>query len=71
MSQSNIVSDLAFEQYAPLLIDTQDGFYYNLGAGVTLKPMPTLTAFFLVRYLEIGMDSDNLRFVPITFGIQF
>jgi len=71
MSQSDIVSDLASEQYAPLEIDPHDGFYYNLGAGVTLKPMPTLTAFILVRYLEIGLDGDNLRFIPVTFGVQF
>lgn len=71
MSQSDIVSNLAPEQYAPLEIDPQDGFYYNIGAGVTLKPMPTLTAFVLVRYLELGLDGDNLRFIPITFGVQF
>jgi len=71
MSQSNIVTDLAFEQYAPLLIDTQDGFYYNIGAGVTLKPMANLTGFLLLRYLEVGQDGENLRFIPITLGVQF
>ncbi|UCE24780.1 MAG: outer membrane beta-barrel protein [Candidatus Zixiibacteriota bacterium] len=71
LSQSAITTSLAFEQYAPLLIENQTRFYFNIGIGTEIRPSPTLNMFLLARYLEIRQDSDHISLVPITFGIRF
>jgi hypothetical protein len=71
ISQSSISSELAFEQYAPLLMDNQSRFYFNIGVGADLKPTSTLTLFLLARYVELRRDGDSIGFVPLTLGIKF
>ncbi len=71
MAQSNISTELAFEQYAPLLIESQTRFYFNLGLGLEITPVKTLTTFLLLRYVELRQDGENLGFIPISFGIRF
>jgi hypothetical protein len=71
ISQSSISSELAFEQYAPLLMDNQSRFYFTIGVGADLRPSSTLTLFFLARYIELRRENDGIGFIPITLGIKF
>lgn len=71
LSQLSFTSELAFEQYAPLLIENQTRPYYNIGAGADIKPSASLTFFLLIRYLEIKQDKDNFKLLPVTLGIRF
>ncbi len=71
LSQSAISTSLAFEQYAPLLIENQTRLYFNIGVGTEIRPSSNLNMFLLFRYLEIRQDSDHISLLPITFGIRF
>lgn len=71
LSQSNINTDLAFEQYAWLLFENQTKPYYSLGAGLDIKPAPNLDMFLLVRYFSVSQDEANKVFLPITIGFRF
>jgi hypothetical protein len=51
--------------------DTNKGAGFNIGAGLTF-PLPALSPFVEVRYHQmLGKDNDNVKFIPITFGIKF
>ncbi len=69
--QMNITGQLAFEQYAPLLIENQTGSYYDLGAGADFKFTTSFTMVLVIRYIEIKQEEDNLKLLPVTLGIKF
>lgn len=70
LSQSSITAELAFEQYAPLLLENQSRFYFNLGIGSDIKASQTVNLFILIRYLEIKQDDDNIKLLPVTVGFR-
>lgn len=49
---------------------TNSGAGFNIGAGLSF-PLPSLSPFVEVRYHQMLGDNDNIKFVPITFGIKF
>jgi hypothetical protein len=50
---------------------SRDGAGINIGAGMHF-PLPTLSPFVEVRYHQmLGDKNKDVKFVPITFGIQF
>lgn len=49
---------------------TRDGVGLNIGGGVRF-PLGTLSPFAEVRYHQMLGNNDGIKFIPITFGIQF
>ena len=53
------------------LPDASDGGAgFNIGAGLSF-PLPSLSPFVEIRYHQMLGDNDDIKFVPITFGIKF
>ena len=53
------------------LPDVSDsGAGINIGAGLSF-PLPSLSPFVEIRYHQMLGDNDDIKFVPITFGIKF
>jgi opacity protein-like surface antigen len=50
--------------------DAETDFGFNLGAGLSL-PLTGFSAFIEGRFHNINIDGDDIRFVPITFGLRF
>ncbi|UCD64945.1 MAG: outer membrane beta-barrel protein [Candidatus Zixiibacteriota bacterium] len=70
LSQNSIFTELAFEQYASLIFESQTRLYFNLVVGLDLKVAPNLTLFAMARYLNITQDTDNIILVPVTLGLR-
>jgi hypothetical protein len=55
----------------PIGETSYDGAGFNIGVGMHF-PVPTLSPFLEVRYHQMLGDTNKyIKFVPITFGIQF
>jgi hypothetical protein len=54
----------------PIFDTTRDGAGINIGGGVRF-PLPSLSPFVEIRYHQMLGNNDVIKFVPITFGIQF
>lgn len=71
LSQSAIITELAFEQYASFIWENQSRFYYSLAAGLDIRISPGLTVFVMARYLNVLQDDDKIVLVPVTAGVKF
>ena len=49
---------------------TKSGAGFNIGAGLTF-PLPALSPYVEVRYHQMTGDASDVKFMPITFGINF
>ena len=50
--------------------ESETDFGFNLGAGLSL-PLTGFSAFIEGRFHNVNVEGDDLRFVPIVFGIRF
>lgn len=51
--------------------EDQTKFYWNTGAGFTLKTSPVFSLFAQVRYVSIATDNETSAFIPVTIGLKF
>ena len=51
-------------------LESETDFGFNLGAGLSL-PLTGFSAFIEARFHNINAEGDDVRFVPIAFGLRF
>jgi hypothetical protein len=57
-------------KFGALAERTTNSAGFNIGGGLRF-PLGTLSPFVEVRYHQLTGDNDGIKFIPITFGIQF
>ncbi|HVP06511.1 MAG TPA: outer membrane beta-barrel protein [Candidatus Acidoferrum sp.] len=45
-------------------------FYYNVGAGLTFKFLPSIDLFAMVRYVSISTSGQSSKLIPFTVGLK-
>lgn len=58
-------------EFLPLGTDSDNRFYWNVGAGVEFGGAATISFFVQARYVNINTDEVDFNFVPVSLGIRF
>ncbi|UCE24781.1 MAG: outer membrane beta-barrel protein [Candidatus Zixiibacteriota bacterium] len=45
--------------------------YFNFGAGMELKTIPSFSLFVQARYVTVATEGGSLSFIPMSIGVKF
>lgn len=75
IGMANIKTDASFDagDFGSVDLGTTSSteFYYEIGAGVEFRTSPTMSAFFMARYVTVANDFADFKYVPVTVGVKF
>ncbi len=66
-----VTYNLATGTYEAVETESQNEFYFEIGAGAEMTVAPSIALFGMVRYVSISSEGESFNYIPLTVGVKF